>query len=296
MKILFTCYAWSMYQFLRDAGKTEIGAFGITGDAKRPNLITDLLVPRQICNSVHVDVDPEDNQNCMLDLVERGLEPWQCQKIWLHTHPNMSPNPSGTDEQQFRECIQSVDDYYGFVILSTDGKIHAEVRYYTNDRFASFGGNGIAKQTVNIAVDYAYPFAASNRELWQSIYDEKIKEEKQVFAKRSYVWNGKQGKLVEQTEPRNGRKIAVNPVKTKTKEKEEAMPNDNWRNWWKDWEDMDTDTNIVVDGSAEDFYESCETIPLEELAEKTGYSVDLLRQANCNCLWDVEFCKENGTL
>jgi len=94
--------------YLRDLGPTEIGGFGIS-TADDLLLVEDFILVEQLCTPFtvcFVDTAVAD----FFDLqVERGLEPRRFGRLWLHTHPGSSAEPSTTDEETFARCFGCAD-------------------------------------------------------------------------------------------------------------------------------------------------------------------------------------------
>src|SRR3954470_13450757 len=67
----FSPTAWARLLFLRDAGDTEIGAFGISAPDDLL-LVEDMQLVRQTCTWVHVEFDDEAVANFFDDQVDAG--------------------------------------------------------------------------------------------------------------------------------------------------------------------------------------------------------------------------------
>ena len=187
MTIYFTPYSWSKLIFLRDAVSTEIGMFGINGDSARPELVTDMIVPKQSCTTATVDCDVDHLQDLQLDCFESGLAPWQISRVWIHTHPDgCGPQPSHTDLEQFAE-FASETDYYVFVILSKTGESYGEIRYSRPAHIA---------RNVPIAIDWSYPFSGSDHADWQSLA-KRVSKPAPVFKSAKRVKTKSKSKTIE---------------------------------------------------------------------------------------------------
>src|SRR3954462_6782709 len=92
----FSPTAWAKLLFLRDAGDTEIGAFGISAPDDLL-FVKDVQLIAQTCTWIHVEFDDEAVANFFDDQVDAGRRPECFGRLWLHTHPGNSPEPSGTD-------------------------------------------------------------------------------------------------------------------------------------------------------------------------------------------------------
>jgi len=90
------------------------------------------------------------------DQVDAGLQPSQVLRVWCHTHPGSSPEPSCVDEETFARVFGSCDHAVMF-ILARGGKSYARLRF-------NVGPGGDVR--VPVAVDYSQPFDASDFDAW----------------------------------------------------------------------------------------------------------------------------------
>lgn len=141
-------------------GDTEIGGFGIaaSGDLL---LIEELVLVQQQCSWATVDLEDASVADFFDLQVDRGLRPEQFARVWVHTHPGNSAQPSVTDEATFSRVFGSTDWAVMF-ILARGGQTSARLRYHT--------GPGCEVQ-LPVEVDYSRPFAGSELEAWQAEYD-----------------------------------------------------------------------------------------------------------------------------
>src|SRR6476620_165291 len=124
----FSPTAWAKLLFLRDAGDTEIGAFGIAAPDDLL-LVEDVQLVAQTCTWVHVEFDDESVADFFDDQVDRGRRPETFGRLWLHTHPGNSPEPSGTDEATFSRVFGR-SDWAVMFILARGGQTYARLRYH----------------------------------------------------------------------------------------------------------------------------------------------------------------------
>ena len=160
----FSPTAWAKLLFLRDAGETEIGGFGIS--AKSDLLfVEDIELVTQACTWVHVAFDDE----AVADLFERqvaaGRKPEEFARIWIHTHPGRSAEPSGTDEATFARVFGR-SDWAVMFILARGGETFARLRYNV--------GPG-ADMNLPVEIEYGQPFAGSNNAAWQAEYETNVR-------------------------------------------------------------------------------------------------------------------------
>jgi hypothetical protein len=165
----FTPYAWAKLIHMRDAGKTEIGGYGITGTSD-PLLVTDFLLVKQECTPVEVELDEEDSNNFIDRMIDFKFQPWQFQNIWIHTHPGNCARPSLQDENNFDKNF-SHPHWAIFFILASGGDTYCRIRHNV--------GPGI-DVTIQHEIDYGVGFSASNFVEWQNEYKDKVGEKKLV--------------------------------------------------------------------------------------------------------------------
>ena len=161
--VRFTPYAWAKLLFLRDLGDTEIGAFGIT-PADDLLLVEDVCLVRQQCTPVSVKFDDEAVADFFDEQVDLGRRPEQFGRIWLHTHPGHSAQPSSIDEETFARCFGRADWTVMFILARGD-QTYARLRF-------NVGPGGDLE--IRNDVDFTLPFAASQHEAWQEEYDSNV--------------------------------------------------------------------------------------------------------------------------
>jgi hypothetical protein len=82
---------------------TEIGCFGWPDpDSGDPLRITRLWIPKQECTAGSVDREQEETARCIREGLAAGLTVGEATRVWLHTHPGDSAQPSGIDEKYWR--------------------------------------------------------------------------------------------------------------------------------------------------------------------------------------------------
>ncbi|MBW8017922.1 MAG: hypothetical protein FVQ82_17260 [Planctomycetes bacterium] len=163
----FSPTAWAKLVFLRDITDNEVGGFGIT-EADDLLFVTDFVLIQQKVTPVSVSFDDEAVANFFEDQVDAGRRPEQFARIWLHTHPGSSPQPSGTDESTFERVFGSCD-WAIMAIVAQQGNTFARLRF-------NAGPGGEAK--IPICVDYNCEFDASEFEVWQQQYIANVTEDR----------------------------------------------------------------------------------------------------------------------
>src|SRR5438132_6856894 len=121
-----TPYAWAKLLYLRDLGETEVGGFGVSrhGDLL---LVEDAHLVRQECSPMTVKFDDESVADYFDAQVDEGRTPEEFARVWIHTHPGSSPDPSGTDEETFGRCFGAAD-WAVMLIVARGGQAYARLR------------------------------------------------------------------------------------------------------------------------------------------------------------------------
>ena len=151
----FSPTAWAKLLYLRDAGDTEVGGFGISA-ADDLLLIEDVQLVRQVCDLASVSFDDDSVADFFDRQVDAEVSMARCGRVWLHTHPGNSPQPSMTDEDTFARVFGCTEWALMF-ILARGGGSYARLRFHVGP-----GGD----IELPVQVDYARPFAASDHVAW----------------------------------------------------------------------------------------------------------------------------------
>ena len=155
----FSPTAWAKLVYLRDMTDNEVGGFGIT-EADDLLFVTDFVMVKQKVTAVSVSFDDDAVADFFEDQVEAGRRPEQFARIWLHTHPGNSPQPSCTDESTFQRVFGSCD-WSIMAIVAQEGSTYARLRF-------NAGPGGEVK--IPVCVDYNCQFDAADLEVWQQQY------------------------------------------------------------------------------------------------------------------------------
>ncbi len=155
----FTPYAWAKLLFLRDYGNSEVGGFGITS-ADDLLLVEEIQLIQQHCTVATVKFDDESVADFFDAQVEQGRQPEQFARIWIHTHPGSSADPSGVDEETFMRSFGSVDWAVMFILALT-GTTYSRLRF-------NIGPGG--ETEIPVQVDCQTDFPASNNTVWEQEY------------------------------------------------------------------------------------------------------------------------------
>lgn len=121
--LTFSPRAWLKLQFLLHAGATEVGAFGLSAEEDLL-YVEDVVTVTQRVTVGSVAFDDRAVADHFEACFERGLPPARCGRIWIHTHPGDSAEPSPTDEDTF-ERVFGTCDWALMFILSRTGRTYA---------------------------------------------------------------------------------------------------------------------------------------------------------------------------
>lgn len=99
--------------------------------------------------------------------VDEGLRPDQFARIWIHTHPGRSADPSGTDELTFSRVFGDATWALMF-ILAREGATYARLRVGSSPRIES---------TIPVHIDCGVLFAGSDPESWKAEYTNHVIED-----------------------------------------------------------------------------------------------------------------------
>jgi len=144
--------AWLKWQYLCHAGPTEAAAFGLSAEDD-PLYLDDLLVVKQRVTAVTAAFDDAAVADLFDDLTDAGFAPARFARVWLHTHPGCSPEPSRTDEATFARAFGRCD-WAVMAVLSRSGRTYARLH------FAAGPGGSVE---LPVAVDWAaWPLVATD--------------------------------------------------------------------------------------------------------------------------------------
>ena len=125
--LVFSPLAWLKLQFFLHAGDTEIGGFGISRDDDLL-YIEEFVTVKQAVSGATVEFDDTAVADYFDSCVDRGLPPQRFARVWMHTHPGESPQPSFTDEQTFERAFGRCDWSIMF-ILGRSGRTYCRLSF-----------------------------------------------------------------------------------------------------------------------------------------------------------------------
>lgn len=132
------------------------------------------LVPQK-CTQVTVAFDDHAVAEFFEDQVDQGRAPDQFARIWCHTHPGDSAEPSGVDVETFDRVFGNCDWAVMF-ILAKHGETFAELHW-------KHGGPASMRQKVE--VDYSTEFAGTEFEQWEAEYHSAVRDLDQSRLRRN---------------------------------------------------------------------------------------------------------------
>jgi len=166
LTLRFSPTAWAKLLYFRDKSDNEVGGFGIT-EPDDLLYVKDFLTVKQRVSPVSVSFVDEAVSEFFEEQVDIGRKPEQFARIWLHTHPGMSAEPSATDEDTFSRVFGSCQWAVMF-ILADGSKTYAKLSF-------NVGPGG--RVLIPVKVDYSRDFGPSDKEKWAAEYAANIEVE-----------------------------------------------------------------------------------------------------------------------
>jgi len=164
LALRFSPTAWAKLLYFRDKSDNEVGGFGIT-DSDDLLFVREFITVKQEVTPISVIFDDESVANFFEDQVDLGKKPEQFARIWLHSHPGDSPEPSVLDEETFTRVFGNCQWAVLFVVAQGN-KTHAKLRFNVGP-----GGQVL----IPTEIDYSWDFSSSNHELWDTEYAANVK-------------------------------------------------------------------------------------------------------------------------
>jgi hypothetical protein len=159
-RLRLTPFAWAKLTYLRDEGPTEIGGFGISAPGC-PLLIEDVALVRQRCDWASVALDDEAVADFFDRMVDAGRRPEEFGRVWVHTHPGDSAQPSATDEETFARVFGGCQWSVMFIVAKR-GAAYARL---------AFGVGPGGELEVPMEVEFCAAFPGADPLLWRAEYD-----------------------------------------------------------------------------------------------------------------------------
>ena len=125
----------------------------------------EFVTVKQQVTAVSVKFDDESVADLFENQVDLGRKPEQFARIWLHSHPGDSPEPSIIDEETFERVFGGCQWALLFVVAQND-KMYAKLSFNVGP-----GGQVL----IPVGIDYSQAFGPSNQELWDTEYADNVK-------------------------------------------------------------------------------------------------------------------------
>jgi len=119
----------------------------------------------QNCTGVTLAFDDQAVADFFDQQVDRRLRPEQFARIWVHTHPGKSAEPSFVDEETF-ERVFGRTQWAVMFILARGGETYCRLQFHV-------GPGGAVELPVEM--EYCQPFAASDQAAWEVEYLAKVR-------------------------------------------------------------------------------------------------------------------------
>lgn len=131
-KVVYTERAAAQIEFIVDKCAKEVGWFHLVKYDEKAHsyLIYDTIVPQQTVSHTETDITPEGLAVCINDLINEGrADEVQNMYAWFHSHVNMGVSPSGQDERQVEEFLETAPVFIrGIVNKKGDSKVDVYYR------------------------------------------------------------------------------------------------------------------------------------------------------------------------
>lgn len=160
----FSPTAWAKLLYMRDRSPNEVGGFGITAPDDLL-YVTEFFTVKQEVTCVTVKFDDEAVSKFFDEQVDLGRKPEQFARIWLHTHPGDSPEPSSTDDETFKRVFGNCQ-WAIMAIVARDDSTYARL---------SFNVGPGSQILIPTEVDYSRDFGPSDQECWDVEYEIDVK-------------------------------------------------------------------------------------------------------------------------
>ena len=100
---------------LAQEGKNELAGFGISSESN-PLLVEEFVLVKHFATPATFEFCPDAMAEHMEAMAARGISPDRCMKIYIHTHPHESADPSHTDWNEFADFAASSDFAVMFIM------------------------------------------------------------------------------------------------------------------------------------------------------------------------------------
>lgn len=126
-RLVFSFEAVTQLRWFLQRTPNEVACWGVCDDPENPLRITRLAFPEQSNSTAYVEMDDISNVKLLARHASEGLQPFQCQRIWIHTHPGSSASPSGTDHSTLDRISENAPWFVMF-IMAKGGQTTCKLR------------------------------------------------------------------------------------------------------------------------------------------------------------------------
>lgn len=124
---------------------------------------------KQEVSCASVEFDDQAVSDLFNDCFDEGIHPYQCGRVWMHTHPSGVTSPSGTDEQTFEKVFGSCDWAVMLIFPKGAAKPYCCLQF-----------NGVVSHRVEIPVEIL-PYEADTAE-WEAEVAANVTEEVFIYS------------------------------------------------------------------------------------------------------------------
>jgi proteasome lid subunit RPN8/RPN11 len=160
----FSPTAWAKLLYFRDKSENEVGGFGIS-DPDDLLFVREFVTVKQEVTCISVKFDDLAVADFFDTQVDLGRKPEQFARIWLHSHPGDSPEPSAIDDDTFGRVFGNCQWAVLFVVAQ-DNRTYAKLRFNVGP-----GGHVL----IPTEIDYSEYFGPSDHDLWDTEYAADVK-------------------------------------------------------------------------------------------------------------------------
>ncbi len=205
-KLRFSPIAWQKIIIGMEYSKNEIGFWGIT-DKNDGLWVCDVYVPEQEVSSATTDFKDGACLKYLTTYAKQGYAPYQLGRVWIHTHPGNSTEPSGKDRHTFKTLIgQSA---IGCMVIF--GQNHTAQAWLLLTNPEQLQGQFELK--IPVEIDWHCSYAGFNYESYIKTLEDAIEEKK--FVQLGWQGGATGGQF-------NGRHLVVNTDKADKKGDDKA--------------------------------------------------------------------------
>jgi proteasome lid subunit RPN8/RPN11 len=122
--------------------------------------VEDVQLVRQACTTVSVAFDDTAVAEFFDEQVDGGRRPEEFGRIWVHSHPGESAQPSWVDEETFDRVFASCDWAVMFIVARGGAT-------YCRPRFSTGPGGSFR---IPVEIDFERGFSATDFDAWSREY------------------------------------------------------------------------------------------------------------------------------